>query len=384
MTGKSTWRLTPLIIIVLAFACCLFPSAQTSERIAFIANLDGERDIYLVNPEGGNLTRLTNSPADETGLRWSPDGTRILFMAGERNKCGLFAINADGTGLVTLAEETADYYTSHAWSPDGRKVLYLRHDGFSEELYVVDADGANRVRLAENKEKPRAPSWSPDGSRILLALDENIFVVGPDGSNRVQLTDKASCGIPAWSPDGKRIAYFAGYLLDVLSIKSGLYVMAADGSSPEKLFRCDNGRLPVWSPDGRAIAFITKTGEQKDSKGYVRNEYFGMHVIRTDGKKTKTYNCHKESYCLWSPDGTKMAYGSLLGLTVIQIDGQDKHLNLPGAGLASWSPDGTRLCYIKMLSMLKSCLGVMNADGTGKADLTDNQHHVYEAAWSPR
>lgn len=88
-------------------------------RIAFAAWWDGNAEIYVVDSDGSELTRLTERQANDRSPRWSADGRRIAFAAsnpsGASRRAGLYAISAQGTGLTRLSRAPVDWPIS--WSP---------------------------------------------------------------------------------------------------------------------------------------------------------------------------------------------------------------------------------------------------------------------------
>jgi Tol biopolymer transport system component len=92
------------------------------ERIAFVSDRDGNDEIYVITfaagMDAGNsrLTRLTDSPEDESYPTWSPDGTCLAFVSYGGDKSGLYVMAADGSGLRRLAE-SVDWGSGPSWSP---------------------------------------------------------------------------------------------------------------------------------------------------------------------------------------------------------------------------------------------------------------------------
>ncbi|MBW8011470.1 MAG: hypothetical protein FVQ83_09550 [Chloroflexi bacterium] len=73
------------------------------QKIAFVSTQDGNPEIYLIDVDGSNLTRLTNSPQQERYPVWSPDGTQIAFISFRDSAAGeIYIINIDGTNLTRL------------------------------------------------------------------------------------------------------------------------------------------------------------------------------------------------------------------------------------------------------------------------------------------
>jgi len=239
--------------------------------IVFVSERDGNRELYLMNADGSNQNRLTNSPNTDEHPDWSRNDEIVFSSSSE-----LFIIGVDGSNLRAISTDdgaTAQTGIFPSWAPNATQIVFTSEQDGNREIYVVNADGSGLTNLTNSSVEDMQPAWSPDGNRIVFVSDRDgnreIYVMNIDGNSVTRLTTSDAPDVhPVWSPDGSRIAF--------ASERDGnreVYVMNADGSNPVRL--TDNGAhdsQPSWIADGSQILF----GSERDGNREV-------YVMNADG-----------------------------------------------------------------------------------------------------
>jgi TolB protein len=149
------------------------------KRIAF-KNRDPAEALWLTDADGSNAHRLTTAPGSGYAFentQWSPDGKRLLFLAGQDGAHDVRVINSDGTGERNISNSPEDE-SWPTWSPDGSKVAFVRMkaagygasstavSGASGAIVVVAPDGSHPITLSGPAVDRDPPIWSPDATKL--------------------------------------------------------------------------------------------------------------------------------------------------------------------------------------------------------------------------
>jgi Tol biopolymer transport system component len=417
-------------------------------KIAFsrMGPQDTRTHVYLINPDGSGLQRITDPAAGGADPNWSPDGSKIAYAFGDSNS-DIFVMNANGSNPVNVSNNPA-FEINPVWSPDGSRIAFVStrdlpaNPDFTKrfEIYVMNANGSNVIRLTNNIEQDADPSWSPDGSKIAFSTSRDgnfeVYSMNADGTNQVNLSNNASSDFqPCWSPDGSKIA-FLSFRDSIMGPPQEIFVMNANGSNPVRLttsslaeqelawqavaagtkivfgsvrnggnhdiFTMDlNGsnqtRLttssayddePKWSPDGTRIVFMSD-----------RDGNFEIYTMNSDGSNQArlTNSQAADGFPVWSPDGTKIAFvsgdlrdPSTFEIYVMNANGSNKTRLTNDTlvdGVPAWSPDGTKIVFMSGATSVFNPnsfeIFVMNANGTGRTQLTSNSVVDGQPSYSP-
>jgi TolB protein len=174
-----------------------YPSwSPDSKQIVFARSLtlnnSDPAEIAVVDIDGKNLHNLTHNKVIDYYPSWSPDGSKIAFDSELNGDRQIFTMNPDGSGIqaVTAYPMVGCYYPT--WSPDSRQIAFMAKEGRTSALYIINADGSDMRKVYyDKKEMSLFPSWSPDGTKLIFERsvahkDQNvsrIFIIGLDGNN---------------------------------------------------------------------------------------------------------------------------------------------------------------------------------------------------------
>jgi dipeptidyl aminopeptidase/acylaminoacyl peptidase len=258
------------------------PPLGKGRGIAFSSNRGGDknRQIWLVNvnldahgkPAASGFTQLTFDAGDKSQPAWSPDGTKLLYVApGGKASNGLdlflLDLGVKDSQPVNLTHRMGDD-TDPAWSPDG-KWIALTNNGRGDKVPMIDImkpDGSGLRRISVDLQESN-PTWSPDMNwlaYVMFANDLNIFYLRDVTSDfaktqpfdmKTFIDRTGQVADPAWSPDGTQVAYTR---MD--GANRTIYTMLASAHADKitKLTVSGHDMEPAWSPDSQWVAFTSE------------------------------------------------------------------------------------------------------------------------------
>ena len=209
-------------------------------------------DIDAETEENDSEMRAFSSEADDYDL--APSARRLVVSVhGE-----LFIVPVDEGDIRQITDSPARE-RGVAYSPDGKWLSFISDSSGREELYVVAVDGsAEPQKLTDIDALKFGYNWSPDSKEIAFTSSDNKLRKVNVGTKAVTALDSSRYGnisTPEWSPDGKWLTYAKA---DV-SRTTDIYVLASSGTEiePHKItFDSYDDRSPRFSPDGRKVFFI--------------------------------------------------------------------------------------------------------------------------------
>lgn len=305
-------------VVLLSASCSgstVYKPSGLPERIAYVSERDGAAHIFTIKPDGSELraTSVDNRTTDGPPA-WSPDGTKIVFFSNQSSDYEIWTMNANGGDRTKLTNRPGRD-SMPRWSPDGSRIVFQGEVRTAEgatdvEIFNINRDGSGLVQLTDNSNGvPVAnriswngvPTWSPDGNKILFSSGRDgnqvtpiLYIMNPDGSGqqRFGLFFEVDGSQPDWSPATGKIVWARGS-----AAKMDIWVM--DGGSPFPLISAkkltnniDNNTSPVWSPDGKQIAFVSDSDSNRD-----------IYIMNDDGSNMHRLTLEKanDGYPAWRP-----------------------------------------------------------------------------------
>lgn len=229
---------------------------MAASRIAYVVQGRGSKEIYVVDSDGENATRVTSDGTIALSPSWSPDGTRIAYTSFRSGAPLLYERNI-GTGADRLLSDRGGINITPSYAPDGRTVAFGTTVGGHTEIATVGPEGLRQHTRGRGYEN-LSPSFAPDGRRLAFVSDRlgqpQIYVMTLGGEPRL-VSEYGSRGYstsPDWSPAGPVIAYHTR-----VNGRMQIVAVDADGGGARVLTDRNTNEDPSWAPDGRHLVFAS-------------------------------------------------------------------------------------------------------------------------------
>jgi Tol biopolymer transport system component len=196
-------------------------------------------DIFLADDTGKNLKKLTSAPGYDAEATVNWKSKKIVYTSIASGDLDLWTMREDGSDKKQITKPEG-YDGGAVFSRDGSKMVWRAHrpdtpeklarsrsllkDNLTEpmkmDLFVADGDGKNQKQITSFGCASFAPTFTPDGKKILFASNKHkcdgrdfeLYLINPDGSGLEQVTEFGGfTSFPEFSPDGKKLVFASSY-----------------------------------------------------------------------------------------------------------------------------------------------------------------------------
>ncbi len=248
-----------------------------STRIAYVSKVGGRYQLIVADSDGMNATSVLTSPEPIISPTWSPNGKQLAYVSFENRKPSIYLQDLT-TGQRRLLITASGNQSAPSFSPDGNRLVFASSQAGGTQLFVINADGSGLRRLTQSAAIDTAAFWASD-NRIYFMSDRagspQIYRIAPEGGQAERLTfDGAYSANPRVAPDGKSMVYVrrdgGRDTLAVLDFASRQVQTLTPGPVDESPSFAPNGKMIVYASvhDGRGVlAAVSADGRVKQRLG---------------------------------------------------------------------------------------------------------------------
>ena len=250
--------------------------APNSRRIA--VSIHGE--IFTAPVEEGDLKQVTDGPARDRNVAYSPDGKWLSYVSDQSGREELYVVPVDGSAPALQVTDIDALKNAYNWSPDSKEIAFASSDDKLRKLavatkQVTELDSSRYGGFS-------APVWSPDGKWIAYSKPDSsrtsdIYMISASGAEKEphKVTfDSSNDGNPRFSPDGRKL-YFQRVEADGGNTPSVQDLFSLAGATGARSGRSGGTRSTGSTATPPAAAVKTAKAHQprdQDRKPIVRRE----------------------------------------------------------------------------------------------------------------
>ena len=379
------------------------------KTLAYVAGVPGRRRLYVRQIDDGRAIALTDAAVAPSQRRpdWSPDGTRIVFQAGnqgygvrpEVRNGALYTIPAlGGTPTLLLPPHGAGIAVSPAWSRDATRIAYCADDG----VYVIGASGGSPRRVV-TAARAHSPRWSTDGTRLAYVVGSWSFALGEDqlgntetSGIRIDAVDTGAERIvtggqwvdvsPVWTPDDRGLLFVSNRSGGRDVYRQRLSRSGAPDGDPERITSGLNAHAISLSPDGKRLAYSSLAFHANIWSLAIPRQG----VASLADAQQVTFGSEKTEKLVVSRDGEWLAFdsdrsGSTDVWKVRIAGGEPEQVTRDPSPefVNDWSPDGLEILFHTIRSATNRDVMSVTADGTRTSVVIATSAEEQQGAWSP-
>ena len=278
-------KCAPVFYIISVMLLCadislLLAKAPTIPKILFTSARDGNREVYIMNPDGSEQVNLTQHPATDLQAIWSPTGEQILFVSNREGVRDLYLMDPDGSNVRRVLKKKGKINKKRpTWSPDGKHIAYYLMDwkGPSSGIYILTLGEQEEEFFGQSS----YPAWSPDGTEIACSAADPagtwIIFINIYTRKHERLLPKKVLPWqtePSWSATGDKLAIAGNkhpipVILDrdlhnAWKDKQTIFIVNRDGTRLKHLVdeAGSDAWYPVVSPNGEEVLYTQEINMQ--------------------------------------------------------------------------------------------------------------------------
>ena len=381
-------------------------------------------DLYTVGMGGGQARRITDGMAFDSQPRYSPDGSRIVFISDRSGADNLWIANADGSDPKAVTKEKTQQFRSPEWTPDGNYIVVSRPVGTPPvmSLFLYHVDGGSGVRLTGNSEEQRTlyalgPAFGKDPRYVYFTertaagsvynqmnFRWQIAVYDRHTGEHYRQSDELGSAMrPVLSPDGRWLVYATRWdaqtglrLRDMKSGDDAWLVYPVQRDDQESASTRDLMPGASFTPDSTALvtSFDGKLWKVAVPSGEATPVPFKANVDLKIGPKVAfeyaidqgPVRARQIRYARLSPDGRKLAFTALERVYVMEYPrGTPRRVSTLNVAEhhPTWSPDGRHLAFVTWSDVDGGHIYRTPAEGGGAEQLTKIASFYSDPVYAP-
>ena len=338
-------------------------------------------DIYTMPITGGKPTPFTKGMAFDSHPKFSPDGTKLLFLSDRSGGENIWWFSLDKKDSLQVTKGNTDHYQSAEWTPDGNYIVGSR--GIRNlKLWMFHREGGSGAQLISKPDnlKTVEPAFGPEGRYIWFAHRNSAWNYNAQfpqyqiavydretGEFDTRTQRYGSAFTPTLSPDGKWLVYGTRYNdqtgLVLRDLKTGdekwlAYPVQHDeqesiaplGVLPAMSFTPDSKEV-VASYEGKFYRIPVAGGDAINIPFEIETEFLVGPAVNFNYpiKDEKEFTVTQIRDAVVSPDGRQVAFTALNRLYIYDLpNGTPKRVTSNNFTEAqpTWSPDGSQLAWV--------------------------------------
>jgi Tol biopolymer transport system component len=380
-------------------------------------------DLYTLPITGGTATRIASGLNFDSQPRYSPDGSKIVFLSDRSGDENIWIANPDGTDPRPLTKGKNTRYWSPEWTPDGKYIVVSRSGtgNTGTQLWLYHVDGGNGVNLTGSEERrqlnPLGPAFGKDDRFVYytertaagsvynqMNFRWQLGVYDRQTGENFRMSDELGSAMrPVLSPDGRWLVYATRWDaqtgLRVRDLRSGddswlIYPVTRDDQ--ESASTRDLMPGSSFTPDSKALitSFDGGIWRVEVPSGEATKIPFTARVEQKLGPKVQfeypvdqgPVRAQQIRFPRLSPDGKRLAFTALDRLWIMDYpNGKPRRVSTTDAGehQPAWSPDGQFVAYVTWSDLEGGHVFRVAAGGGVPQRLTQISSYYSDPIYSP-